>query len=149
MPTELTVTATYPGDPDEIFAQALSFWEMKDAIRGIATYHGLPDRDVAAGKTITVDVTLFGMFTTKDHVMFVEKLDRRNRLIQSREHNPGIRRSDHTLSVQPGAAGAIWIDRVIVDAGWQTFLPRGLPALSIQDATNIVRLSQSVPHSNG
>lgn len=52
--------------------------------------------------------------------MHVERLDRAARIIQSREHNPAIRRRDHRLSVQPDGDRVRWTDRIVIDAGWRT-----------------------------
>ena len=121
MPTEVTIIARYAQQADTVFAQALNLSEMKDAMSGIATYDGLPDGTVAQGDEYTVDVTLWGFLKTKGHVMRVENLDMRGRILQSREHNPNVKRWDHTLSVQPDGAGCLWIDRIVIDAGWNTF----------------------------
>jgi hypothetical protein len=121
MVTEVLITAHYPDDADPVFAQALHLAELKDAMSGIATYDGLPDRAIVEGDEFKVDVTLWGILKNKGHVMRVETLDFPARILQSREHNPNVKRWDHTLSVQPSGKGCVWTDRVIIDAGWNTF----------------------------
>ncbi len=116
------VEATYPSDADATFREALDLAEMQEAMRGLAVYHGLPQRDILEGDTIIVDVTLFKLFTTKNHMMHVERLDPEARVIQSRERNSHIDRWDHLLSIQPTSAGCVWRDRVVLDAGIGTFL---------------------------
>lgn len=118
----ITVEATYPENADAVFAAALDFGEMQEAMRGLAVYDGLPDRDVKEGETISVDVTMLKVIKTKNHVMHVERLDRAARVIQSREHNPGIKRWDHNLSVQPEKQGCLWRDTIVLEAGPMTFL---------------------------
>ena len=121
MVTEVFITARYQADADTVFAQALHLAEMKDAMSGIATYKGLPDGVVTQGDEFRVDVTLWGFLKTKGHVIKVETLDKTARILQSREHNPSVKHWDHTLSVQPSESGCLWTDRVIIDAGWNTF----------------------------
>ncbi|MCK8485192.1 hypothetical protein MUY21_14190 [Aliiroseovarius sp. S2029] len=116
MTYRITVTATYPRDADAVFAEACQFAELVQAMRGIATYDGLPAGAAQQGKTYVVDVTLFGLIRNPGHTMFVERLDHQARLIQSREHNASVRRWDHELSVQPDGAGAVWTDTVEIDA---------------------------------
>lgn len=116
------VEAHYPADADQTFQQARDITEMQDAMRGLAVYRGLPQRDIAEGDTITVDVTFLKLFTAKNHVMHVERLDQAARVIQSREHSKTMRRWDHMLSVRPCATGCIWRDTVVVDAGVATWL---------------------------
>ncbi|MBK8273570.1 MAG: hypothetical protein IPK89_11955 [Sphingomonadales bacterium] len=118
----VVVTAHYAADPDAVFQSALRFSEMADAMRGIATYSGLPASDTAReGERITVDVTFWGLFTQRGHVMFIERLDPQARIIQRRESGNGISRWDHTLSVQPDGSRACWTDTVIIEAGWRTW----------------------------
>ncbi|WP_179380119.1 hypothetical protein [Jannaschia marina] len=114
------VEAWYPRDPDALFAELCDLAEMKEAMARIAHYEGLPERPVKEGDRFSVDVTLYGFIKTRDHVMEVERLDVPGRLIQSREHNPQVRRWDHTLTVEPEGDGALWRDLVVLDAGWQT-----------------------------
>jgi hypothetical protein len=94
---------------------------MTEAMAGIATYAGLPASDTAReGETIIVDVTFWGVFKQRGHRMFIERLDPQARIIQSRESGNGIKRWDHTLSVQPCDGGTVWTDTVVIDAGWRT-----------------------------
>jgi hypothetical protein len=123
MARTVRITAWYADDPDTLFGSALRFSEMAEAMAGLATYSGFPDSDTAEqGQTIVVDVTLWGIFKQKGHTMFVERLDRENRIVQSRESGNGIRRWDHTLSIQPDGHLACWTDTIVIDAGWRTGL---------------------------
>ncbi len=115
------VTALYDADPDEVFAAALQFDELLDAMSSLAVYEGLAPGTVAEeGKTYTVDVTFWGLIKMTGHKMFVEKLDKANRLLQSRESGNGIKNWDHNLSVRPEDGKARWVDLIEIDAGWQT-----------------------------
>ena len=115
------ITAHHAGDADEVFQPALQFSEMAEAMAGLATYSGLPASDTAhEGDRIVVDVTFQGFFTVSGHTMLIERLDKGQRIIQSREHGKGIARWDHTLSIQPAAHGCVWTDTVIINAGWRT-----------------------------
>lgn len=121
MPRRIIIEAIYPGDADRIFESALDFAELANAMSGLASYAGLPAGEVCEGQRYTLDVTLFGWLTTSGHEIFVETLNRPERWLQSREHNPSVRRWDHHLSVQPHEHGAIWTDAITLDAGWQTW----------------------------
>ena len=120
MTRRIEVFATYEGDADAIFTSALDFAELQAAMRGLATYKGLPDGPIAEGDTVTVDVTIWGIIGQKGYRMHVERLDHANRIVQSRENGDGIRRWDHTLSVQPDGDRVLWTDSILVDAGWRT-----------------------------
>jgi hypothetical protein len=118
----IIVEATYPTDANSTFESALDVSEMQEAMRGLAVYKGLPDKPIKQGETMTVDVTMLKIFKTPNHVMHVERLDRGDRIIQSREHNKNIKRWDHTLSIQPIIEGCAWRDLIVLDAGPMTFL---------------------------
>jgi hypothetical protein len=115
------ITARYREDADALFRAALHFSEMTEAMAGMATYSGLPASGTACeGDTIIVDVTFWGVFKQKGHRIFIERLDPEQRVIQSRESGSGIKRWDHSLSVQPDGALTVWRDVIIIDAGWRT-----------------------------
>jgi hypothetical protein len=121
LPIAVIIEAHYDADADAVFASALRFSEMAEAMSGLAVYAGLPaDGTTREGDTICVDVTFWGWFRQKGHRMFIERLDPAARVIQSRETGNGIRRWDHNLSVQPDGAGSCWTDTVVIDAGWRT-----------------------------
>lgn len=114
------VEAIYRKDPDRLFEEALELREMKDAMKGLASYDGLPDRPFVEGDRFETTVTLFGVLTNTDHVMEVETVDRQRRLVQSRETSPSFKRWDHTLTIEPCSGGSLWRDCVIIDTGWST-----------------------------
>ncbi len=120
MAAVVKISAFYPGDADAVFAEALRFEELEEAMRGLAAYEGGPTGEVKEGDAYSIDVTFWGVFKNKGHVIHVEKVDRANRVIQSREHNASVRRWDHNLSVQPDGDRVRWTDSIVVDAGWRT-----------------------------
>ena len=119
----VTVSAVYYGDADEIFTAALNFDEMRAAMKGLATYDGVPDGMVVeVGKPVIVDVTFWGIIKAKGHRMEVVEMDHDGRWLQSREQGGAIRHWDHRLSVQPQPDGTVlWTDDVRIDAGLQTW----------------------------
>lgn len=113
----IVVEATYASNADETFQEALDVSEMQAAMRSFAVCHALPQRVSVVGETLVVDVTMLKLFTTPNHVMYVERLDRDAAVVRSREHNVGIGRWDHTLSVQPSTTVCVWRDTIVLDAG--------------------------------
>ncbi|RLQ88959.1 hypothetical protein [Notoacmeibacter ruber] len=116
----VTVEAFYDRDPDVLFGEALDLAELKRAMEGLATYEGLPDRPLVEGDRFKTTVTLFGFLKNDDHIMQVEVVDHRRKMVRSRESSPSFQRWDHTLTIEPHRQGALWRDRVIVDTGWTT-----------------------------
>ncbi|MGB0797851.1 MAG: hypothetical protein ACPGRD_00850 [Planktomarina sp.] len=150
MPIQITVTATYPNDADTVFGHAIRFSELADAMRGLATYEGLPQAPAQQGQTYVVDVTFWKLLKIKGHHIFVETLDFGKRVIQSREHNPNVKHWDHNLSVQPDVDGCTWTDAVVIDAGWQTWVTSRFAAFmykrrhKLRNATTITTQFQRV-----
>ncbi|AHM03115.1 30S ribosomal protein S21 [Roseibacterium elongatum DSM 19469] len=121
MPRELTVTAQYPRDADDIFGDALSFQEMAEATRGVAIYRNLPDGDMVQGETYVIDVLVWRVMHNPHYTVHVETVDRDARRVQSREEGWMIRQWDHTLTIEALGGGAcLWTDRLVIDCGWAT-----------------------------
>lgn len=116
----LTVSAHYPRDADTVFTEALSFEEMAEATRGVATYQDLPKGSFEQGRTYTLNVTVWGVMRNPNYQVHVERLDPAERVVQSREAGWMIRTWDHTLSIVPEASGCRWTDRIEIDCSWAT-----------------------------
>ena len=119
------IEATYPEDPDAVFKSALRYGELAEAMNGIAAYEGLPPGEAQEGQTFDVTVTFWGWMKNPPHTIHVEKRDDAARLLQSREHGGWITRWDHRLQVVPETRGCRWIDEIVIDGGWRTFMAAG------------------------
>lgn len=116
----VTVCAIYPENADTLFARARDLREVKQAMAGLARYDGLPDRVIEQGDRFDVSVTLFGYLRARNHNILIERMDPARRLIQSRQHNRILRLWDHRLCIDPHPEGAVWTDRIALDAGLWT-----------------------------
>lgn len=115
------ISAEYPGTPDTVFADARRFDDLRAAMRGLATYEGLPSGSVAReGETYVTDIVFWGLLPVTAHTIVIERVDPGARLMQSRERHRGVSRWDHRITVEPRGSGAIWRDEVMIEAGWQT-----------------------------
>jgi hypothetical protein len=73
------------------------------------------------GGTVRVRSYLFGFLPMGERVLVFERIDDEAREIQTREHDPMIRRWDHLITVRDdGADGARYRDRIEIDAGLLT-----------------------------
>lgn len=120
MAARLIVEATYPTPAQDLFASAISFVDMKAAMKGLASYRGLPDGDAEDGATYRVQMTVWGWMKSDGHTIWVEELNFKDLFIQSRESNPAVARWDHRLSITAIDGATLWRDEVVVDAGWRT-----------------------------
>lgn len=120
MPKRVITTATYLGNAQDIFLEALSFSEMADAMSKIARYKGLANQTAQQGKTYKVDITTLKIFKTKGYEMLIELLDKEACILQSREKGGAIKTWDHHLSIRQKGEMAIWTDDVTIEAGLMT-----------------------------
>lgn len=119
----LIIEAAYDADPDALFAKALSFDDMRETMRGLATYTGWPDGGTAQeGETYVADIMFWRLLPVTAHTMFVERADPVARELQTRDRHKGTRRWDHHRSVRDGRhpGEAVWTDTLVIDIGWQT-----------------------------
>lgn len=119
-PASLLVKAHYDMDADALFKRAICFADMMEATRPISSYRGLPAQTMEPGQTYRTDVRVFGLFNTRDYDIRVESICDASRRIETSESGGGVRMWRHTLEVQQDGDGAVWIDRVTIDAGGMT-----------------------------
>lgn len=137
MATRVRIEAVYPNDADAVYNAALSYDEMADAMKSIAVYEGLPDGDLQEGQTFDVIVTFWGWMKNPPHTIHVETRNDDERYFQSREHGGWIKRWDHHLQILPHEQGCRWVDNIIIDGGWRTFV-----------AANFAKYVYSTRHKN-
>ena len=83
---------------------------------------GFPER-WSEGLTVRCKIFLFGFIPLGTRVLHFERIDQDSREIQTREHDPLVRRWDHVISIKPrNAHQSIYRDVIEVDAGGLTFL---------------------------
>ena len=116
----LTVSAHYPRTADAVFADALSFEDMAEATRGVATYKDLPPGNMEQGKTYTLNVTVWGVMRNPNYQVHVERIDPAACIMRTREFGWMIRTWDHRLTITPEGDGCRWTDRIEIDCSWAT-----------------------------
>jgi hypothetical protein len=75
------------------------------------------------GLTIQCKLFIFQVIPIGVHTIHFEKIDQKNREIQSHEHDPLIARWDHRVSIKHlDDSRSIYRDTIDIDAGRLTFL---------------------------
>jgi hypothetical protein len=75
------------------------------------------------GSPVRCKTYLFGFIPLGTRVLLFEGIDPEAREIQTREHDPLIRKWDHLIRVRPAAEGhCLYSDEIEIDAGVLTFL---------------------------
>ena len=118
----VSMTHTYNAPVDAVWRVATDWASFSEAMKGLATFHGLPTEPIATGQKIQVAVSLFGFMPKMPWVMEIAECDPQAGVLQSHEHGGVVRRWDHRLTVEPSNEGAILRDEIIIDAGALTFL---------------------------
>ena len=74
-----------------------------------------------AGSTVKCKSYVFGLVPLGTRSVFFERIDQAQREIQTREHDPLIRRWDHLIRVRAADSGQTrYIDEIHIDAGLLT-----------------------------
>jgi ligand-binding SRPBCC domain-containing protein len=75
------------------------------------------------GATVRCKSYLFGLIPLGTRTLHLERVDSGTREIQSREHDPLIRKWDHLVRVQKTTNGrTLYSDDIEIEAGWLTVL---------------------------
>ena len=103
-----------------LFDRARSFADLLEATRRISDYDGLPDTEMEEGATYRTDIRIFGLVSCKDYEIRVNKICHDSLRIETLESNDVVRLWSHQIQIKPTEKGALWVDRVILDAGLMT-----------------------------
>jgi hypothetical protein len=125
MKVDVSTVLNCPADKawDEVQKSALLLhvmWPMA----GIAPADSsaFPER-WSEGLTLRCKTFIFGFIPIGTRVLHFERIDQDSREIQTREHDPLVRRWDHVISIRPrNAHQSIYRDVIEVEAGRLTFL---------------------------
>lgn len=120
VPTQVLVAAHYPDAADALFDRARNFADLIEATRKISNYEGLPETEMEEGATYNTNIRILGLVRCNDYRIKVNKVCHASRRVETVESNNVVRLWSHHLQIKPMQDGAIWIDRVILDAGAMT-----------------------------
>ncbi|MBD1204733.1 MAG: hypothetical protein H9533_11420 [Rhodobacteraceae bacterium] len=120
MPTQVLVAAHYPQTAESLFDRARSFADLIAATRRISDYEGLPETEMEEGATYTTNIRILGVVRCNDYQIRVNKICTDSLRIETVESNQVVRLWSHHMQIKPTGQGALWIDRVILDAGRMT-----------------------------
>lgn len=132
MTRSIEVSAFYEKTPDEMFALARNLGDLARVMAGLATYEGLPTAPVSMGEIHKFRITFADGRIVPEHQIEVAELDETARRILFREKNPDVPRWDHELIITAEGDGALWTDRLVIDAGHQTDLAADMAVLIYQ-----------------
>jgi hypothetical protein len=107
---------------NEVQKSSLHLHVVWPLARIVSTGAPFPDR-WSEGLTIQCRLFIFVAIPIGVHTILIEKIDQKNYEIQSREHDPLVRRWDHVISIKPlDALRSIYRDTIDIDAGSLTFV---------------------------
>jgi ligand-binding SRPBCC domain-containing protein len=110
----------YPLTPAALFSRVVRYDELADAMRGIATYEGLPEGEARVGQVFTVKVRLLGWLPTPPWTISVIQRDDAAHVLRSVECGGPAKSWRHKIQIVDGPGGAIMHDTVEIDAGLLT-----------------------------
>ena len=109
-------------DADRAWAAVQTSALLLEVARPLITFRPLPGEALperwAETMTVRCRSYLFGLVPLGTRTIFIERVDPEQREIQSREHDPLIRRWDHLVRVKPiGPAQCTYSDEIEIEAG--------------------------------
>lgn len=110
----------YDHAPEKVWQVATDFDCLKEAVRGLLTFEGLPHGQLSAGQVIEVKVSMFGLLPAQPYRMEVIAFDAQNHCFVSNEIGMGVKHWQHSLNIVPHPRGAELIDVIEIEAGWRT-----------------------------
>ena len=111
---------TYTHTPEAVWALATDLDYLKEAVKGLLVFKGMPSGAIRKGQVIEVSVSLFGILPAQPYRMELVEFDAMQKCFVSREQGMGVEHWQHTLRVIPHARGAELIDEIEIEAGWRT-----------------------------
>ncbi|MEQ5871263.1 SRPBCC family protein [Sagittula sp. NFXS13] len=105
----------------EVWALATDLDALKEIMKGVVTFEGLPSGRVHQGQKITVQVSLFGKLPPQPYFMEVLECDDKAMILRSFEKGAGVKAWCHTLTVEPQPSGSRLRDVIEIDAGWMSW----------------------------
>lgn len=111
----------YNYSPEKVWAVATDWTCLKEAVKGLIVYHGLPEYEpIASGQVIKTQFQLFGILPRQDWTMEILVYDDPKFTLQSHEYGGAVTQWDHNLSIAPNEAGCTLVDEITIDAGAST-----------------------------
>lgn len=120
MPTQVLVAAKYDISAPSLFDRARSFGDLIEATRRISNYDGLPDSEMQEGAIYKTDIRILGLVNCRDYEIRVNKICHDTLRVETLESNNVVKLWSHQIQIKPTDTGAVWVDRVIIDAGRMT-----------------------------
>lgn len=112
----------YDHAPADVWRVATDLDCLKEAVRGLLKFEGMPSGAIHKGQVLDVTVSMFGILPAQPYRMELIEFDNVTHKFVSREEGMGVEHWQHSLRVVPHVRGAELIDEIEIEAGWRTGL---------------------------
>lgn len=110
----------YAHPPRDVWRVATDFDCLKEAVRGLLSFEGMPSGKLESGQIVDVKVSMFGILPAQPYRMELIAFDDEGMSFVSDEKGMGVDHWQHSLSIVPHPQGAELIDEIEIEAGWRT-----------------------------
>lgn len=117
MAVELFVKAEYPRGADALFETATHFSDLIRTMGRLARYGTLPEVRMEEGRLYRTELAILGIVACPDFTIQIDKLCPDRRVLASRGRCRSVPVWQHHLQISADGSSAVWIDRVVIDAG--------------------------------
>ena len=110
----------YDHSPEAVWTVAIDLDCLKEAVRGVLVFEGMPSGAITQGQVLDVTVSMFGLLPAQPYRMEVVAFDASALCFQSNEQGMGVQHWLHSLRIVPHVRGAELIDEIEIEVGWCT-----------------------------
>lgn len=119
VPKRVRTEHTYDIGADRLWACCVSYGCLAHMMSSLASYEGLPDREMQVGDDLTLQVTHFKFTRPMEWTVSVVERNDDKRVLRTSEKGGAIRSYFHSLLVEDlGNGSSRLIDDIVFDAGW-------------------------------
>ena len=118
----VTLEHDYPAPAEEVWAIATDLDALKEVMKGLVSFEGLPSGRVHEGQSLTVMVSLFGKLPAQPYFMEILECDDDAMVLRSFERGAGVKSWKHSLTVAPLGTGCRLMEVIEIEAGWLTWV---------------------------
>ena len=111
------VVHDYPVPAETLWAVVTDYDALREIMKGIVDFEGVPTGRAHTGQKMNVMVSLFGKLPKQPYYIEVLECDNARRIMRSSEKGAGVESWLHTLTVEDTPNGSRLIESIEVKAG--------------------------------
>ncbi|MGH1446946.1 MAG: SRPBCC family protein [Cognatishimia sp.] len=117
---KVTNTFHYAASPERVWNMVTDYTALSIVCKKFLRFDGLPEGRIYTGQKVDVEVSLFGRLPAQPYHMEVVLCDDNAMRFESKELGAGVKKWNHTLSIEPDGEGSRLVEQIKIEAGLLT-----------------------------